>query len=98
MTTSLPRLQYTSASVKTTNPAGLTVTVPQGSDAVVVQAFTQNVYVEYDGLAPSVDSEQIVKDLDPRIIRAYSGQVLKFSSVASGAVLMHRFARVIDRP
>jgi hypothetical protein len=98
MFTTLPRLQYTSAPVKTTNPAALTVTVPQGSDALVVQALTQNVYIEYDGIAPSTDSQQIIADLDPRVIRASSGTVFKFSTVTAGAVLIHRYARVHDRP
>lgn len=98
MFTSLPRLEWKSAPVKTTNPAATTATCPNGADAIVVQAFTENVYIEYDGAAPTVDSFQIVADLDPRIIRCAGGDVFKFSYVTAGAILVTRFARVIDNP
>lgn len=98
MFTSIPRIQWKSAPVKTTNPAATTATCPSGANAIVVQALTQNVYIEYDGAAPTTDSFEIVAGLDPRIIRCNSGNVFKFSAVTAGAILKHRFAYVHDNP
>lgn len=88
--------EFTFVGAPTTSLAtGVTLhTVPQGANGVLIQAFTANVAIEFDGLAPNADSLQLVAGLNPVVMRLSTGRGFRLGQVTSGASAKFRFIAI----
>lgn len=91
----MPEFQYVGAPL-TSLATGLTLhTIPQGANGVLLQVFTAAVRIEFDGLAPNVDSLQLLSGLDPIRMKLSPGRGFKLGQVTSGASVIIRFIKIV---